>query len=98
MGQRLQENDEDLVFAYADIDFLRRQNADLKLQAIKLQAQAERNGLIGVAFTGIGLGLGMPFMVEGIRTDNQTMLWTGAGTIIGVTSIWLLGRYIFDWW
>jgi hypothetical protein len=63
-----------------------------------LQKTAGRNGLIGFAFAGVGFGAGVPCIVEGIRTDNQTMLWAGAGAIIGTTGVWLLGRYVFNWW
>jgi hypothetical protein len=98
MGQRLQDNNEDLANAYNNLDTLTQQNAYLKQQAAGLQARAGRNGLIGFAFAGIGYGVGIPLMVEGIRADNQTMLWSGAGSIIGSTGIWLLGRYVFNWW
>jgi uncharacterized phage infection (PIP) family protein YhgE len=98
MGQRLQENNEDLSAAYDNLDTLSQQNADLKQRAAGLQAQAGRSGLIGFCFAGIGYGAGMPLILEGIRADNQTMLWSGAGAIIGSTGIWLLGRYLCGWW
>lgn len=98
MGQRLQENNEDLAAAYDHLDLLNLQNATLKIEAEKYWSKAQRNGLIGFGFAGVGFGVGTPLMIEGIQSDNQTMLWTGAGTIIGTTGIWLLGHYVFHWW
>jgi hypothetical protein len=98
MGERLQENNEDLANAYEHLDLLEQQNSAFKLDAEKYQQQSKRNGLVGFGFAGIGFGVGTPLLIEGIQSDNQTMLWTGAGTIIGTSGIWLLGHYVFGWW
>ncbi len=98
MGERLQENNEDLTSAYDHLDLLNQQNAALKIEAEKYRKQAGRNAVIGFGFAGVGFGVGTPLLIQGIQTDNQTMLWSGAGTIIGTTGIWLLGHYLFQWW
>jgi hypothetical protein len=98
MGQRLQENNEDLASAYEHLDLLEQQSMAFKLEAEKYQLQAKRNGLIGLSFAGVGFGAGTPLLIEGIKSDNQTMLWAGAGTIIGTSGIWFFGHYIFNWW
>ncbi len=98
MGERLQENNEDLAAAYDHLDMLHQQNTLLKNEAETLRKQAGKNGLIGFGFAGAGFGVGMPLLVEGIRTDNQAMLWGGAGSIIGTAGVWLLGHYVFHWW
>ncbi len=98
MGERLHENNEDLASAYDHLDLLEQQNNVFKIEAEKYQRQSKRNGLIGFSFAGVGFCVGTPFLIEGIQSDNQTMLWTGAGTIIGTSGIWLLGHYVFDWW
>lgn len=98
MGDRLQENNEDLASAYEHLDLLNLQNAVLKIEAEKFRRQAGRNGLIGFGFASVGFGVGTPLIAEGICLDNQAMLWAGAGTIIGTTGIWLLGHFVFQWW
>ncbi len=98
MGERLQKNNEDLAVAYDHLDLLNLHNAVLKIEAEKYRSKAQRNGLIGFSFAGVGFGVGTLLLVEGIQHDNQTMLWSGSGTIIGTTGIWLLGHYVFSWW
>ncbi len=98
MGQRLQENNEDLADSYEHLDLLEQQNMLFKLDAEKYQRQAKTNGLIGFAFAGVGFGVGTPLFIEGIRTDNQTMLWAGAGSIAISGAVWAVGHYLFQWW
>ncbi len=94
----LQENNEDLAAAHEHLDTLSRQNTLWKNEAAELQKQAGKTGLIGFGFAGLGFGLGTPLIAEGIRSDNQAMVWAGAGSIIGTTGIWLLGHFVFKWW
>jgi septal ring factor EnvC (AmiA/AmiB activator) len=91
---RLQNSQADLASAHEQLVLLGQQNAALKIEAEK----SKNAGLIAWGFAGIGFGVGTPLMVEGIQHDNQTMLWAGAGTIIGTAGIWLLGHYVFQWW
>ena len=60
--------------------------------------QSRRSGPVGFAFGGVSFGIGVPLIVEGIRSDNSTMTWAGAGTIAGTGLIWAAGHYIFKWW
>jgi Ca2+/H+ antiporter len=94
----MQASNEWLAAAYDDIDLLEKQNADLKIQNAKLAASAKRSGIIGFSFGGVALGVGVPFIIGGARLDNQTMIWAGAGTLIGTGGIWALGHFLFNWW
>jgi hypothetical protein len=94
----MQASNEWLVAVYDDIDLLEKQNADLKVKNEKLRAHAKRGALFGFTFGGVSFGVGMPLLIEGTRTDNQTMLWAGAGTLVGTGGIWALGHYLFNWW
>jgi len=73
----------------------------IEAQNIFFKQQAEhykKSALVGFTFGGVSFGVGVPLMVEGIRTDNRTMLWSGVG-VIGVGSlVWVAGHYIFQWW
>jgi hypothetical protein len=94
----MQASDEWLAAAYDDIDLLEQRNADLKIQNEKLRTQAKRGALFGFAFGGVSFGVSAPLLIEGARTDNQTMMWAGAGTLVGAGGIWALGRCLFNWW
>jgi hypothetical protein len=94
----MQASNEWLAAAYNDIDLLEKQNADLKIQNEKLRIQAKRRALFGFTFGGVSFGVGVPLLIEGARTDNQTMLWAGAGTLVGTGGIWALGHFLFNWW
>ena len=41
---------------------------------------------ITVGVSSLGVGIGSPLIVEGIRLDNQALIWTGVGTL-GATAI-----------
>jgi len=61
-------------------------------------AKARRGSIVGYSIGGVSFGVGTPLIIEGIRQDNRTMLWSGVGTI-GVSAIvWSLGHFVFDWW
>jgi uncharacterized coiled-coil protein SlyX len=98
VSERMQASNEWLAAAYDDIDLLEKQNADLKIQNEKLAASVKRGGIIGFSFGGIAFGAGVPLVIEGVRMDNQTMMWAGAGVLIGTGGIWALGHYLLDWW
>jgi Ca2+/H+ antiporter len=61
-------------------------------------AKARRGSVIGFTFGGVSFGMGTPLIIEGIRQDNRTMLWSGVGTIGLGTLVWSLGHFIFSWW
>jgi hypothetical protein len=66
-----------------------------------LSREAERyrkSGIIGFSFGAVSFGIGTPLIVEGIRSDNQTMMWSGAGAAIGTGLVWTIGHYVFQWW
>jgi hypothetical protein len=94
----MQASNEWLTAAYDDIDLLEQQNAYLKIQNEKLRAQAKRGALFGFTFGGVSFGVGVPLLIEGARTDNQTMMWAGAGTLVGTGGIWALGHFLCNWW
>jgi hypothetical protein len=70
-------------------------------QNIQLKQEAERmkkSGIVGFAFGGIGFGVGVPLIIEGVHSDNRTMLWSGAGVALGSGLVWAAGHYLFQWW
>ena len=74
--------------------YVEAQNNFFKQEAEKYR----RSALISFSFGSVSFGVGIPLMVEGIRSDNRTMLWSGVG-VIGVGSlVWVAGHYIFQWW
>jgi len=74
--------------------YIDAQNILLKQEAARLKKTAP----VGFVFGSVSFGAGVPLVVEGIRSDNKTMLWSGVG-IIGVGSlVWVTGHYIFQWW
>ena len=61
-------------------------------------AKSRRGTVIGWTVGGVSFGVGTPLIVEGIRSDNRAMLWSGVG-VVGVASIvWATGHFVFDWW
>jgi len=61
-------------------------------------AKSRRGAVIGWTVGSVSFGVGTPLIVEGIRLDNQTMLWSGVG-VVGVASlVWVAGHYFFNWW
>ena len=68
-------------------------------EVLRAQArQSRRSGPVGLAFGGVSFGVGVPLIVEGLRSDNRTMTWAGAGVITGTGIVWAAGHYIFQWW
>lgn len=68
-------------------------------ELLKRDAERYRRGsIIGFTIGGVSFGVGIPLLIEGIRSDNRTMLWTGAGTIAVGGTIWALGHFVFQWW
>jgi len=60
--------------------------------------QYKRSARTGFIFGGLSFGIGTPLIIEGIRADNKTMLWSGAGVLGVGTLVWLAGHLIFQWW
>jgi len=70
-------------------------------QNILLRQEAERlrkSALIGFTFGGVSFGIGTPLIIEGIRADNNAMLWSGVCITGAGSLVWVLGHYIFGWW
>ena len=70
------------------------QNIQLK----KEMEQLKKSAPVGFAFGCVGFGAGTPLVVEGIRSDNRAMIWTGAGVAGVSTLVWAAGHYLFQWW
>ena len=86
----LDENDEifkQAKLAMARIAFLQRE-----------LAKARRGSVIGFAFGGVSFGVGIPFIIEGVRQDNQAMLLSGVGVTGAGSLVWIAGHFIFKWW
>jgi dienelactone hydrolase len=79
--------------------YQRAKNAVANIAMLQRQlAKTKRSVITGYAVGGISFAVGSPLIIEGIRTGNSTMAWTGAGTIIGSGAIWAIGHYVFQWW
>jgi len=61
-------------------------------------AKSKKSVTVGFAAGGVSFGAGVPLIIEGIRTDNSTMAWAGAGTIAGIGAVWAVGHYLLNWW
>ena len=72
---------------------------DAQNELLRQQAQQYRkSAMIGFSFGGVSFGVGVPLVVEGIRSDNRAMLWSGVG-VVGVGSlVWVVGHFVFNWW
>ena len=61
-------------------------------------AKSRRGTVIGWTVGSVSFGVGTPLIVEGIRSDNRAMLWSGI-SVTGVASIvWATGHFFFEWW
>ena len=61
-------------------------------------ARAKRGSVIGFSVGSVSFGVGAPLFIEGVRTDNQAMLWSGVGVAGAGTLIWVAGHFVFNWW
>lgn len=89
-----------------DIAIDRMKDAEEYAAAIEAQnellrkeaAQFQKSAFIGFSFGGISLGVGVPLIVEGVRSDNRTMALTGV-CFVGVGSlVWVTGHFLFKVW
>jgi len=72
---------------------------DAQNELLKRQAKTYKRGtIISFSISGVSFGVGTPLIIEGIRTDNQAMLWSGVWVAGAGTLIWVAGHYIFQWW
>jgi hypothetical protein len=72
---------------------------DTQNELLKKEAQNYKNSaLINFGFGGVSLGVGVPLVIEGIRSDNRTMALSGAGVAVGTAAVWAVGHYVFHWW
>jgi hypothetical protein len=60
--------------------------------------KSKHGAVIGYAVGGISFGIGIPLIISGVRNKNSTMVWAGAGTIVGTGTIWAIGHYVFKCW
>jgi hypothetical protein len=78
---------------YNQARYLIARNAFLEQQL----ASAKQSAVIGWAIGGVSFALGAPLVVEGIRSDNRTMVWAGVAAVAVPNAIYALGRFMFDW-
>jgi len=99
--ERVQEAEEGaiaLLDENAEI-YQRAKNAVTNIAMLQKQlAESKKSVIVGFTAGGVSFGGGVPLIIEGIRTDNSTMAWAGAGTIAGVGAIWAVGHYLLNWW
>lgn len=48
-----------------------------------------------VGVSSLGAGIGSPLIVEGIRLDNQALIWSGVGTLGATVLFDLVYNFIF---
>jgi hypothetical protein len=84
---RMQDAESYAIYIDAQNELLNRQVQQLK-----------RSSGINFAFGGVSFGIGAPLIIEGIHSDNRTMLYTGAGVALGTGLVWALGHFVFNWW
>ena len=79
--------------------YQRAKNAVANIALLQRRLEKSKKSVI-VGFTagGVSFGVGIPLIIEGIRTDNSTMAWAGAGTVAGGAAVWAIGHYFFQWW
>jgi len=89
MGQRLQENNEDIAAAYSEITNLEKQLAQLK-----------RGRYAYPAFFSVA-GFGMGMAVNELTKDNLFSI-SKFGVYAGVSllsyGIWAIGHWLTNWW
>jgi hypothetical protein len=91
MGERLQENNEDIARAYEQLDA-----ADA--YAIKLQKKANRSGPVSISFGLIG-GAGLAWgATDAIYSQNSMKAVYGACAGLVTFGLWAIGHWTFDWW
>jgi len=86
----LEQNDE--IFNRAKLSVARINSLEQQLAA------ARKGSVAGFCFGAVSFGVGTPFFIEGVRQDNRTMVWAGAGTIGVSAAVWGIGHFIFNWW
>jgi len=82
-------NEADLVINNWELDYFRLQQKYLRMK---------RGSVISFSFGTVSFGVGVPLVIEGIRSDNRTMVWSGVGTISIGSVIWAAGHFLFQWW
>ena len=74
--------------------YIEAQNELLKQEIQRFR----KSGQTGFAFGAVSFGAGAPLIIEGIRNDNKTMLYSGIGVTAVGSLVWITGRYVFNWW
>jgi hypothetical protein len=99
--ERVRDAEEGAIALLAENDEIYRQAKLTAANIANLQQQlikAKRGSVISFGFGAVSFGAGVPLVMTGIMTDNQTMLYTGAGITAGTGAIWALGHFVFGWW
>jgi len=99
--ERVQDAEEGAIALLNENAEIFRQ-ARLALANITLLRQqlnkARKGAPVGFAFGGVSFGIGVPLTIQGIKTYDSTMLWTGVGFTIGTGLVWATGHYLLRWW
>ena len=71
---------------------------DAENERLKKEAQRlRRSGTIGWTVGSVSFCIGTPLIIEGVRTDNRIMLWSGVGAVAIPNLAWGLGRLFKAW-
>jgi len=99
--ERVHDAEEGAIALLAENDEIYRQAKLAMANIANLQQQlikAKRGSIISFGFGAVSFGVGVPLAMTGLMTDNQAMLYAGAGVTAGTGAIWALGHFVFNWW
>jgi hypothetical protein len=99
--ERVQDAEDGAIAIFNENDEMLKQARLVMANITRLQqelAKAQRGSIISFAFGGVSFGVGAPLFVAGIVNDNSTMMWSGAGVMLGGGAIWALGHFLFNLW
>ena len=86
---RLQQSLDNSLQTHTDMDNLMSQmtqEAGILKEENERYKRKVKKLWIAIGVSSLGAGIGSPLIVEGIRLDNQALIWTGVGTL-GATAI-----------
>jgi hypothetical protein len=90
IGQRLQENNEDIAFAYEEITRLEKYVNQMK--------RGKYAAPISFSISGIGVGMMVNEFTKTPDTVNLGKAKIYVGVAVSSFGVWALGHWIFKWW
>jgi len=88
MGQRLQENNEDIAAAYEDIKKLEKQITQLK--------RGQYASPILFSISGFGAGMAVNELIKNDFNPNRLGIYSGVSLLS--FGVWAIGHWLINWW